>query len=762
MVKTNFKKYLVLGVIILFIGASIVPICNTYINAKLNYQIDQQDAKDNIYVATADFTSKNWTWLFYDDADFNNAYDPLESFTVEANSGENLNVIILQDTNYGPAKIWYINENHEHILLEDWGEVDMGDSQTLQNFLEYGKTNYPATRYMLAMYDHGYGWKGACVDNTNNLLTMNEMKQALTNTNGADILCFTAPCLMGALESVYELKDCVDVYVGSEEGSGYIHWLGTIAGISNILNNDPDLSYIEIGEQIIQSIANNTSLPDSVTMSAIMTDKIEELVSSFDTIAHDFINNFNEPFDNVWAAYSNAQSFGVEYCIDAYDFAKECLLLETNQTICQHLENFMNHMSEAVIEECHGNEHPDAYGLTIYFPDPFKYSFDSYYADPDFKLDFSQNTLWDEFLIECLYRIFYANQDTPVANGGIINSYTTTTDSDNVYEAIKETTSSGSPKTRYSFLEHKWRFEINGAFTSIEFYIEAYHTINSEGDNFVFAYSTNDIDYTNLLTVTKTNDDNTYQSVSLPETLSGTVYIQVKDGDRTKGNTFLDTVYIDHMYIKAIPEPADVTPPVISNVVSSEITYNSAMISWDTDEQSNSIVNYGTTIPPPSSKSDFSMVTYHSITLTGLTAGTTYYYEVQSTDKKDNVATDDNNGNYYTFTTENLPNNNMHVYNIDMWYEKTGKSYKIYTTVKIIDNNNNPVNGAAVYIEATLPDNNKVLYNGITGSDGTITFMYGSTKLTGIYTSTVTNVVKDGYTYNPNDNVETSEHLQVP
>ena len=763
MEKKNFRKQLVIGIIALFIGASVMSICNTYMDAELNYQINQLDAKDNSYATTADFTGKNWTWLFYDDADFYSAYDPLEDFAKEAYSGEHLDVIVLQDTNYGPAKIWYINENHEHVLLEEWGEVDMGDSQTLQDFLEYGKTNYPATRYILSMYDHGGGWRGACSDVTDNgWLTMNDMQQALTNTNGVDIICFTAPCLMGALESAYELRDCVDVYIGSEANSGYGYWwYGTIAGICNMLNNDPDLSNIGIGEQIIQLITNNTQWPDSITMSAIRTDKIEELANSLDTIAHDFINNFNESFGNVWSAYGNVQSFGSGYCIDTYDFAEECLLVETNQSICQHLENVKNCVSEVVIAECHGNEYPDANGLTIFFPDPTKYSYDSRYDDSGYGLDFSQDTSWDEFLI-ALYEIFYANQDIPVTNNGIINNYTATMDSDNVYEGVTEMESSGKPSNRYSYLEHKWTIDVTGGYESYILYLEAYHTANSEGDNFIFAYSTDDTTYTDMVTVTKTTDNNIFQTFTLPDTLSGTVYIRVKDGDRTKGNRFLDTIYIDHMYIEAISEP-DTTLPVISNVASSDITYNSARITWDTDEPSNSKVKYGTTTPPTSTKSDSSMVTSHTITLTDLLPETTYYYEVQSTDIKFNTAIDNNNSAYYTFTTASAPSNVMHVYSIDMWYTKTGNNYKIYTTVKIVDNSsNNPINGATVYIETTLPDISKVPYNGITGSDGTVTFMYGSTKKTGTYMSTVTNVVKTGWTYDPYSNVETSEQLQVP
>ncbi|GAI08232.1 unnamed protein product, partial [marine sediment metagenome] len=99
------------------------------------------------------------------------------------------------------------------------------------------------------------------------------------------------------------------------------------------------------------------------------------------------------------------------------------------------------------------------------------------------------------------------------------------------------------------------------------------------------------------------------------------------------------------------PLEDDTTAPVITNVASSNITYDSATITWDTDEVSDSVVNYGTSPALGSTESDATMVTSHSITLTELSTSTTYYYEVQSTDSSSNTAVDDNNGSYYTFTT---------------------------------------------------------------------------------------------------------------
>jgi len=155
----------------------------------------------------------------------------------------------------------------------------------------------------------------------------------------------------------------------------------------------------------------------------------------------------------------------------------------------------------------------------------------------------------------------YADSDIPVA-GTVSGSYTDTQASDDVYESITEVESGGKPSSRYSYLEHKWTINVTGG-TSVTFYVEAYHTSNSEGDDFVVAYSTTGVDgtYTDMVTVTKTADDDTAQSYGLPSSTSGQVHIRVKDTDQSQGNRNLDTIYIDQMYIQSETGPPDTTPP---------------------------------------------------------------------------------------------------------------------------------------------------------------------------------------------------------
>ena len=74
---------------------------------------------------------------------------------------------------------------------------------------------------------------------------------------------------------------------------------------------------------------------------------------------------------------------------------------------------------------------------------------------------------------------------------------------------------------------------------------------------------------------------------------------------------------------------------VITNVQNGSITVSSSQILWTTNVPANSSVDYGTTIAYGNTTPvDSAMVTSHQVTLSGLAAGTTYYYQVNSADSK--------------------------------------------------------------------------------------------------------------------------------
>ena len=97
-----------------------------------------------------------------------------------------------------------------------------------------------------------------------------------------------------------------------------------------------------------------------------------------------------------------------------------------------------------------------------------------------------------------------------------------------------------------------------------------------------------------------------------------------------------------------LPLVHDTTPPTITNIAATGITTDSAAISWDTDEPADSLVQYGTGSGSYLLTAfSATAVTSHSVTLTGLSPETTYYYIVKSTDQNGNSV----ESSEYSFTT---------------------------------------------------------------------------------------------------------------
>ncbi len=92
---------------------------------------------------------------------------------------------------------------------------------------------------------------------------------------------------------------------------------------------------------------------------------------------------------------------------------------------------------------------------------------------------------------------------------------------------------------------------------------------------------------------------------------------------------------------------SDTSGPTLQSVTST-VTSTSATISWSSDELSTSKIYYGTQSGVYTSNTTLveSLSTSHSVTLSGLTTATKYYYIIVSNDSLDNVAT----SSEYTFT----------------------------------------------------------------------------------------------------------------
>lgn len=175
----------------------------------------------------------NWTVMYYLCCENHVSYEAaiyVENLT-KIGSSSDFNLVVLKDGDQdGDSALYYIEKDHADNLNDfyDWpDELDMGNPNTLVNFINLVKSNYPAKHYaLIILSDMGSGWQGICHDARNPnkgipIMSMpffaNALKK-LTNDGAKkiDVIGFM-PCVTGMFEVAYELSPYVKYMVASEE-----------------------------------------------------------------------------------------------------------------------------------------------------------------------------------------------------------------------------------------------------------------------------------------------------------------------------------------------------------------------------------------------------------------------------------------------------------------------------------------------------------------------------------------------------------------
>jgi PKD repeat protein len=108
-----------------------------------------------------------------------------------------------------------------------------------------------------------------------------------------------------------------------------------------------------------------------------------------------------------------------------------------------------------------------------------------------------------------------------------------------------------------------------------------------------------------------------------------------------------------------------------------------------------------------------------------------------------------------------VPNATISVLSIELSGKKAGPNRSATAVVTVKDNGGNLVEGATV--EGNWSGDFSRSVSGVTSSDGTVSFTSGKVRqANALFTFTVTNSVKSGFSYDPSLNVETSVSITVP
>ncbi len=365
-----------------------------------------------------------WTFLVYLDGDNNLENAGIDDFLEMSSVGStsDVNIVVQFDRVPGYTSGYDDWRTTKRFLvthgmtptsdnaLQDIGEANMGDPQTLVDFVQWGMTHYPADHYAVVLWDHGSGWqsrsdeapplKYIAYDETNggDTIDMPELRSAMdTLSNGGsepiDLVGFDA-CLMGMIEVDNQLIPYADVRVGSEETEPGDGW--PFDTILSSLTGNPAMSASQLGTVIVDEYY--VSYGNGWTQSAI---DLQTPYASLNAAVNDFAvalsDGVSDHYTEIASARNRTQEFYYLTYIDLYDFAYEINLHVNNVTISTTATAVMNAINTTVIREQHGESWPGTHGISIYFPESLG-DYDSNYDGSTGWLQFTANTQWDEWL----------------------------------------------------------------------------------------------------------------------------------------------------------------------------------------------------------------------------------------------------------------------------------------------------------------------------------------------------------------------------
>ena len=374
-----------------------------------------------------DATNKDWTVLIYMCGDNNLeafALDDLNELEAAGGTTADVNIVVMVDQNTedypDPAYVSDWTDSRYYVIEGDsllsifttpvntsLGEQNMGDGATLESFVDWGLTNFPANNTALILWDHGAGLDGVCWDDDDNdFLTIDEVDDALEGYY-FDLLAFDA-CIMGHIEILYELQDNCEILVSSLyniPGDGYPYDV-----ILADLIADPTQTASEWADTIVYEYIDSYALYDvDVTLSAYNTTAIVGIETLVNDLSQALIAALPTYYSSIYNAINMADSYLPEFVSEFYQFIDEVQSISA-YGVDTAATNLLNMLDDALIAT-DSSMLITPYGLWVFLPSlPYNYINDFYvysnqsvvnsYYNNYYDLEFVANTDWDNFVYE--------------------------------------------------------------------------------------------------------------------------------------------------------------------------------------------------------------------------------------------------------------------------------------------------------------------------------------------------------------------------
>jgi hypothetical protein len=350
---------------------------------------------------------QSWTFLVYMVADNN-----LEPFALDdliemaqVGSGANLNIVVQIDraqgydeSGLGTLPNWTSTKRLRVTpggleQISDLGEVNMGATQTLSDFITWGVKTYPADRHALIFWDHGGAWPGFGGDDStqdNDLLSIAELKAGIkAGMDAANLKQFSLigydACLMSTYEVALAMRPFGEYLLASEElepGHGWDY------RSLQVLKQNPASTPVTLGQQIIQGFQGQAQAEDTAAnITLALTDlyALDDLVRAVDQLAAVYPSGANATLATAFGrGRASALKFGEgpdasqsTHMVDLGHLAEQVATQATQATQARSMVQAA--LAKAVVAKTHGPQTAKAAGLSIYFPPQSAY-YDSDYA----------------------------------------------------------------------------------------------------------------------------------------------------------------------------------------------------------------------------------------------------------------------------------------------------------------------------------------------------------------------------------------------
>lgn len=304
----------------------------------------------------------------------------------EIGSTSNMNIII--ETG-GANKTGWMTVKRQIVLkdstleLQDLGAVDMSLASTIEDFLSWGMTNYPADKYIAVFWDHGGGPNGGYGGDeifSGNSTSINNLSSAVKSATQAtgkkfEIIGFDT-CLLGNIETFSGLYPYTNYMVGSEDlepGAGWEY-----NTFLNYVTSNPTANGLSVGTQIVDGYTEQNSDSGGTTLSVIASAQFPALI----TALNQFTNTLSPYISSVanWKNLARGRLEAPDYVTspwdnkstdvaDVYGLAEGMAEIFTADTSLQSAASALKTANQNAVKYYKNSvDRASSRGLTIYYP----------------------------------------------------------------------------------------------------------------------------------------------------------------------------------------------------------------------------------------------------------------------------------------------------------------------------------------------------------------------------------------------------------